>query len=105
MSKQVKIAKLCLEIGGKKIELTMKQARELKDVLNDSLGHETVKHVHHDYWRYPYTTFTTASDTILCGSVSASSNAGVAAYGNQATYTSDQFQGSIAGDTVTLTAQ
>ena len=96
MSKQVKIAKLCLEIGGKKIELTMKQARELKDVLNDSLGHETVKHVHHDYWRYPYTTFAT-SGTIL--------NAGVAAYGNQATHTSDQFQGSITGDTATLTAQ
>ena len=55
MSKQAKISKLCLEIGGKKIELTLKQAKELKDVLNDTFGEETVRHVHHDRWHYPAT--------------------------------------------------
>jgi len=38
MTKKVKITKLCLDIGGKKIELTMKQAKELQEVLNASFG-------------------------------------------------------------------
>jgi len=40
MSKKakVKISKLVLEIGSKKIEITIKQAQELREVLNDSFG-------------------------------------------------------------------
>ncbi len=40
MSKEakVKISKLVLEIGGKKIEITIKQAQELREVLNDSFA-------------------------------------------------------------------
>lgn len=48
---QVKISKLVLEISGKKIELTMKQAKELKDVLNDTFGESEM--VFRDRW-YPY---------------------------------------------------
>ena len=40
MSKEakVKISKLVLEIGGKKIEITIKQAQELREILNDSFA-------------------------------------------------------------------
>jgi len=59
---KVKIAKICLEIDGKKIELTLKQAQQLKDVLNDTFG-ETVTEYIYPYHAYPYstTTFTTTT--------------------------------------------
>ncbi len=40
MSKKakVKISKLVLEIGSKKIEITIKQAQELREILNDSFA-------------------------------------------------------------------
>ncbi len=39
---KVRISKLVLEIGGKKIELTIKQVKELQEVLNDSFGPDSV---------------------------------------------------------------
>ncbi len=51
--KQVRISKICLEIEGKKINLTLKQAQELKDVLNDTFGEGDVV-VYHDRWNIPY---------------------------------------------------
>lgn len=31
---QIKVNKICLDLAGQKVELTLEQARELKDVLN-----------------------------------------------------------------------
>ena len=46
MSKpKVKVSKVCLQIDGTKIELTLKQAQELKDVLNDTFGEEVTGRV------------------------------------------------------------
>ena len=33
MSKHVNISKICIEIGDKKVELSLDQAKELKDIL------------------------------------------------------------------------
>ncbi len=45
---QVKISKLVLEIGSKKIELTTKQAKELSEVLNEMFDKSEV--VFRDRW-------------------------------------------------------
>ena len=50
----IKISKVCLDIDGKRIELTMKQAKKLNEVLNDTFGSTEV--VFRDRWyRDPYT--------------------------------------------------
>ena len=36
MSKKTKISKIVLEVGGKKIEMSLSEARELKQILNDT---------------------------------------------------------------------
>ena len=62
MSKKVKISKLVLDIEGKKIELTIKQAHALQDVLNETFGEDTVVvHEHYDRypWQYPNTWYNT----------------------------------------------
>lgn len=65
MSKRVKISKLCLQIDGKKIELTLKQAQELKDVLNDTFGEKVTEYIYpyRPYPYYPYSTWTVSSGT------------------------------------------
>ena len=103
MNKQVKVTKLCIEIGSKKIELTVKQAKEMKDVLNDMLGESEV--VFRDRWvhpHYPNTWFTTAAGnyTALSGSnMVTDMTTGIAAYNG------DAFQGAVSSNTMTLTAQ
>ena len=49
-------AKIKLEIKGKTIELELKEAKELAQVLADMTGVKTVEHIHHDdRWnRYPW---------------------------------------------------
>lgn len=81
MSKKVRIAKICLDIDGKKIELTLKQAQQLKDVLNETFGEEVTEYVyphHHHHNHYPYWTYTSSptiapqpflGTTITCGNV------------------------------------
>ena len=102
MSKQVKISKLCLEIGGKKIELTMKQAKELKGVLNDTFGESEV--VFRDRWHYP-NTYPVYPNTWYTTCATGSSNlAGNAITTNTATLKCDEWQGAISGNQVTLTA-
>ena len=105
MSKQVKISKLCLEIGGKKIELTMKQAKELKDVLNDAFGESEV--IFRDRWHYPHT-YPSYPNTWYA--TSATGTANLTANANAATTSTavlkcDEWQGAISGNQVTLTAQ
>ena len=104
MSKQVKISKLCLEIGGKKIELTMKQAKELKDVLNDTFGESEV--IFRDRWHYPHTY---PSNPNYWYTTCSSGTANLAAVGNASTDTAimncSEWQGAISGNQITLTAQ
>ena len=101
MSKQVKISKLCLEIGGKKIELTMKQAKELKDVLNDTFGGEDTI-IYRDRWHQPYQYW--QPNTWY-----ASTNADIPAIGGNTTdatvFKGAEWNGAISGNQVTLTAQ
>ena len=101
MSKQVKISKLCLEIGGKKIELTMKQAKELKDVLNDTFGGEDTI-VYRDRWHQPYQYWqpntwysTTGTNLVASGDITT----------DTAIMNCDEWKGAISGNQVTLTAQ
>jgi len=59
MKSKVEISKIVVEVGGKKIELSVDDAKKLKDLLNDifgqpiqpiNLGTETIKEIHHyDY--------------------------------------------------------
>ena len=107
---QVRIKKVCLEIGSKKIELTLKQAQELKDVLNETFGEEVTEYVYRDRWNYPqqypwwtYTPTCLTSDTITGSS-------GAYPGGNTVTTTSGlaqvpQWSGSIANNTVTFSTQ
>ena len=106
MSKQVKISKLCLEIGGKKIELTMKQAKELKDVLVDTFGGEDTI-IYRDRWRYP-NTYPIYPNTwyTTCGKETGAAIGGNvmnAATDTLAVYSGDSIQGALTGNQVTLT--
>ena len=102
MSKQVKISKLCLEIGGKKIELTMKQAKELSEVLNDTFGGKEVVFRDRWYQPYPYQPFYST-----CGGTITTTSANVDVYTSSATAIMDsaEWQGKIDAGMVTLTAQ
>ena len=107
MSKKakVKISKLVLEIDGKKIELSMKQAKELQEVLNDSFGDtETVFrdrwHYNYPYNPYPYNTWCSSTLTATSTDIMAvgSTNAVTVDDRVQQTYTAGNFEGcSIAG--------
>ncbi len=60
MSKRVKIGKLTLEIDGKVIDLTIDQAMELRDLLNDTFGGDPTVVVppvviREHPWGWPYT--------------------------------------------------
>jgi hypothetical protein len=48
MKRKVKIAKICLNVDGKHIELTLAQAQELKNVLNETFGEKVTEYI------YPY---------------------------------------------------
>jgi len=54
--KTTKIAKIVIDIAGEKLELSPKQAKELRDILCDMYGGSVVEHHHHDSypWRNPY---------------------------------------------------
>lgn len=99
MSKQVKISKLCIEIDGKKIELTMKQAKELSEVLNDTFGGKEI--VFRDRWYPGYQPYYST-----CGAITTSST-DVNCYNSTATAIMDgaTWQGKIDAGMITLTAQ
>ena len=104
MSK-VKISKLCIEIDGKKIELTMKQAKELSEVLNDTFGGPEV--VFRDRWysTYPYIApYQPYYST--CGTITTSTGPAMSAY-STATAVVDgaTWQGQIDAGMITLTSQ
>lgn len=67
MSKpKTKIAKIVINLNGEELELSPKQARELRDILCEMYGEKTVKNIHeyHHYdWNrpWPYTTWVTTS--------------------------------------------
>ena len=56
------IEKIVLEIGGKKIELTLEEAKSLMNILADAFGDKTkIMEIERDRWypyRYPYWTIT-----------------------------------------------
>jgi hypothetical protein len=88
MSK-VKISKLCIDIDGKRIELTMKQAKELSEVLNDTFGNDQTVFI--DRWRYPSYPYPYYGS--VCGTLTSASG------------TLTSWNGAVSSDTVTLTAQ
>ena len=51
-----KINKIVLEVGGKKLEFTPKEAKELKGILSDLFGGEKITYVDrwHGYWPWPW---------------------------------------------------
>lgn len=51
-----KVSKVEVQIGGKTINLTLAQVKELRDALNEIFGEKVVeKHIHHhDWWRRPW---------------------------------------------------
>jgi len=110
MSKKVKISKLVLEIGGKKIELSMKQAKELQEVLNDSFGDTEI--VFRDRWYADWyaQTKTHLNTSPYYARLTCGGDAGAAIGGDVMNATAGSFQGAsisgnLAGDTMTLTAQ
>ena len=110
MSKRVKISKLCIEIDGKKIELTMKQAKELSEVLNDTFGGPEI--IFRDRWYNPYPYPYTSSPTITppykpieiwCGTTGA---IGAGNISSDTTITSSaEWRGMVDAGMITLTAQ
>jgi len=53
--KEVKIDKMVLNIEGEKINLTLEQAKKLKELLNGIFGKTEIIHHHDNYWWYrPY---------------------------------------------------
>jgi len=113
VSKKVKISKLVLEIGGKKIELSMKQAKELQEVLNDSFGDTEV--VFRDRWysNYHYypglmgnTTTTISPADVYCSTAIGGGSSNITD-GNHGlgSFQGASISGNITGNTMTLTAQ
>ena len=65
----VAIEKLILDVGGKKVELTVDQAKRLHGALAEMFGAKVEKHEHHhhdhDYpWTWPYRRLIWSSDSI-----------------------------------------
>ena len=61
MSEDVKVTKISVQIGSKKIDLSVEDAKKLKDVLEDIFGKNTdvtiiEKEVYRD-WQLPYITW------------------------------------------------
>jgi hypothetical protein len=69
MSKaKTKVAKIVIQIDGKELELSPKQAKDLRDVLCEMYGgNDTVEHIYTDryrQWQHPYWTYTVANGAI-----------------------------------------
>lgn len=47
---KIAISTIEIEIGDTTQKLTLEQAKELRDILNETFPEETVKHIHHDHW-------------------------------------------------------
>ena len=58
--KEVKIETIKIKIGKREVELTIEEAKKMKELLNDLFGKEIVKeitkeeHHYHDYYSRPY---------------------------------------------------
>lgn len=53
MSKEVSVKKVVLDLGGKEVTLTLKEAKALRDALDELF--ETKRIIEHrDHWVYPY---------------------------------------------------
>jgi hypothetical protein len=90
MSKKVRVKRINLDINGKEIMLSLKEAQELKDVLNDMFGVDEVV-IYRDryntpYWQ-PYYYGTSGGGQILCS--------------NESTTTST-WSGEVTSDTLNL---
>jgi hypothetical protein len=61
-NKEIKIEKMVLNIEGEKINLTIEQAKKLKDVLDELFKKEIIREVvhehHHDWWWKSYPQYT-----------------------------------------------
>ena len=71
--KKIKLSKIVLDIEGKKVELTLKQAQLLQELLNDTFGDDRVEYIDrwHDYRPYyhpwQYNTYSGGSTTSATG--------------------------------------
>uniref|UniRef100_A0A6M3L7H4 Uncharacterized protein n=1 Tax=viral metagenome TaxID=1070528 RepID=A0A6M3L7H4_9ZZZZ len=92
-SESVEITKIKLNLGGKEIELTVEQARNLKKSLDDLFGKEIVREIYRNsspYWyyypvypTYPQITYTYTSNT--CGVAVGQSGGCLTGYGSDVT--------------------
>jgi hypothetical protein len=100
---KTKITKLVLEVGGKKLEFTPEEAKELKGILSDLFGGDKTVYVDrwHGYWPhytptyYPATPFYCSSGNIQ-GTISAT--------GSASTYAGTAWTGSMQGTTANFCA-
>ena len=76
-----KLTKVVIEVGGKKLEFTPEEAKELKTILSDLFGGERIveRIIEKDYWHWwqPYITtynYSDRVDTIYGNSWSVNSN-------------------------------
>ena len=73
----VEVTNVSIKIGKKELNLTVKEAKELKSVLNELFEKEVVKEVHHysDRWWYqPYYNQPLSTWTVTCGDTSLTSS-------------------------------
>jgi hypothetical protein len=76
------ISKIELDLGGKKVTLTPKQAQNLKKALDELFGKQVVReeHHHHDWlpwlWTYPNYSYTWEPAPLYPYTVSATDSAG-----------------------------
>ena len=59
------IKKITIEVGGKKIDMTPDEAKEMKRILNDLFGDSYPIFIerYRDRWPYPHWTYTTTGTT------------------------------------------
>jgi hypothetical protein len=117
MSK-VQISKICLNIDGRKIEMTMKQAKKLSEVLNDTFGNNEV--VFRDRWYtspYPVnvpsvwpgatctgdTPYQLGTTTTSAGA-GANINAQAITANSTVAFSSEEWDGMLSANTMSLTA-
>lgn len=77
MSKKVKISKIQINIGEKTLELSLKEAEELREILNETFGKTvsinpipTIIRERPNYWDYPRWTVTSSNTGTVDSSVS-----------------------------------
>lgn len=96
---KVNISKISLEIDGKVIELTLQQAKQLKDILNDTFGVERT--IYRDNYIYPTRPWW---NNPISFQAKSSTSFPVSVSDNIARYETDEWKGELTTSTLTLKA-